>query len=230
MLRGEQARIDALFHDATWLRGHDPALRRDLRERARIVRRGAGEWIYSEGDPATGLTIVLDGLVRIYCGGPGDVSCLIGQAGPGAILGQAIRFGGGPRLHSLVCATASTLIRISDTAIADIAAERPEAWRIVVRVLYAQLEGTLHVLMQTLALPPRRRIAARLLMMAEPGGNRIVIAQAELAEMLGLSRKTVNAHLGQMERAGLIRCGYGCVEILRPDTLCAVAETDRPAP
>lgn len=229
MTNPDQDRIEALIRDAEWLRGHDPELGRALLSRATTIARAQGEWVYAEGDAATGLFIVLEGLVQVYCGATGGISCLIGQTGPGAILGQAVRFGGGPRLHTLVCATDSVLLRVSDVAIGEIAARRPDMWHLVVSVLYRQLRGALTMLTQSIALPPRRRLAARLCMFADGSGG-VSLSQAALAETLGLTRKTVNQHLAEFEREALIGRAYGRVTLLRPDLLARIAEAELAPP
>ena len=221
----DRERASALMRDAAWLRGHDPALGCDLLDHGVIIRRAAGEWIYGEGDPGTGLVMVLEGLVRLHCATAGGLTVLIGQAGPGAMLGQAVRFGGGPRLHTLICAEPSVLMKVSDTAIFEIGERRPEVWRFVAGLLYAQIRGALALATQAIALPARRRVAARLHLMA-PAGGEIPLSQADLAEMLGLARKTVNLHLGAFERAGLVRRAYGWVEVLQPAALEAIADAE----
>jgi CRP/FNR family transcriptional regulator, cyclic AMP receptor protein len=221
----DDERIEVLLRDAPWIREVDPDLGRELLKHARVIARARGEWFYAEGDPATGLFIVLEGLVRVSCAAPGGLTYLIGQAGPGAILGQSVRFGGGPRLHTLICAQDSVVLGISDGVIADIATHRPDVWKFVISVIYRQLEGVVRVLTQTLALPPRQRIAARLCMFADANGV-ISISQAELAETLGLTRKTVNGHLASFQRDGLIDCGYGKISLLELERLKEIGDTD----
>ena len=38
--------------------------------------------------------------------------------------------------------------------------------------------------------------------------------QTDLAEMIGVTRKAVNGWLGELEARGLVRVGYGKVEVL----------------
>ena len=39
------------------------------------------------------------------------------------------------------------------------------------------------------------------------------VSQELLGEMVGLTRKTINGHLSAFERGGLIRVGYGQIEV-----------------
>src|SRR5947207_133084 len=63
-----------------------------------------------------------------------------------------------------------------------------------------------------------------LLGLAAGGGPTVRLPQQTLAEMLGLTRKTVNGYLGEFEAAGLIRRGYGEIAILDQAGLRRIAE------
>ena len=78
--------------------------------------------------------------------------------------------------------------------------------------MYGQLDASVHGLAQMLALPPRARIAARLMAFADSGVA--PLTQADLAELCGLSRKAVSAHLATFERSGTIARAYGKVQLL----------------
>lgn len=191
----------------------DEELAAELVAAAHVIVRQAGEWVYAEGDEATGLTVILEGVVQIHCGTPDGLSRQIGVASAGSVLGQTANLGGGPRLHTMICSSPTTIARIPDAAIIAIASRRPEMWKVIVHLLYQQLQGVLRILVQNIALPPGPRVAARLAMLAERDGN-VSLDQAGLADALGLSRKTVNGHLTALEREGLIRTGYRRIEVL----------------
>lgn len=89
--------------------------------------------------------------------------------------------------------------------------------RAVSELVYGQLDASVHALAQMLALPPRARVAARLLPFATEGVA--PLAQADLAELCGLSRKATNAHLAALEATGAIARAYGCIRILAPAVL-----------
>jgi biotin operon repressor len=50
------------------------------------------------------------------------------------------------------------------------------------------------------------------------------VTQADLAEMTGLSRKSVNGHLLALQRQGLVRLVYRGVEVLDRTRLAAVRD------
>ena len=110
--------------------------------------------------------------------------------------------------------------------------------RALADALHSQLDGILAALGQMLLLPPRPRIAARLLALARPapapapatdsdGAPRVTVTQAALAEMCGLSRKVVNAHLAALDDAGWIERCYGAIHIRNAAVLRRLAGEGR---
>ena len=216
-----------VLRQADWLAGFDPVLAEALLAHGRLMRLAVGEWAQGEGDEERGLFVVIDGLVHTYCSAPGDRDVMIGQAGTGAVLGHATRFSGGPRLVTAICVEPSMLLQISETALERIAEERPEVWRVIANSAYANLRRAMQMMVEAVTLPPRQRIAARLVALASElsprGTATIALSQQLLGEMTGLTRKTVNAHLAAFAREGLIEIRYGGLLLRDPAGLQAVA-------
>lgn len=212
----DEARALARLNAARWLAPYRPGLAQALVAEGAVARLAPGQWAQAEGDEETGLMVVIEGALDLYCQAPGDREVRVGHAGPGAALGQAMRFGGGPRLVTAVCAEPSLLLRISDAGLARIAHARPDIWQAVAAVVYLQLRSALQMAAEAVALPPRARIAARLaaLSRARVGPAVLTLSQQALAELTGLSRKTVNAVLADFERLGLVRRDYARIAIL----------------
>lgn len=199
---------------AAWLAGDRADLVEALLAHGRIVRLAPGQWAHAEGDDEAGVLVVLEGVVQLLCKAPGEREVLIGQAGPGAAIGQTTRFGGGPRLVTVICQAECVLLQVSDRALGRIAVEMPRIWEAVAALLYLQLRGLLQLAAETIALAPRQRLAARLDLLSGTEAGALRLSQEALAEMLGLSRKTVNGYLGGFERLGLVRRRYGVVEVI----------------
>lgn len=215
---------------AAWLQGQAPELTEPLLAHGHLVRLGAGQWAQAEGDDDTGLLVVIDGAIHVLCQAPGDREVMVSFGGPGAALGQTMRFGGGPRLATVLCAEPSLLLKVSDSALGRIAADYPQVWRVVAALVFLQLRGALVMAAESVALPPRQRLASRLLLLTrtfDPSGasTTLRLAQQLLAEMVGLTRKTVNGYLADFQRRGLVRLGYGEIELLDPAGLRRIAES-----
>ena len=91
------------------------------------------------------------------------------------------------------------------------------------------MRDLLELLAETIALPPRQRVAARMVRLAreegEGGKPMLRLSQEALAEMVGLTRKTVNGYFAEFERKGLIRRTYASTILLDPSGLRRIAES-----
>lgn len=195
-----------------WFARQPPALRTALVRAGRIVPLDAGQWVYGEGDEDTGLCAVLDGALRLEASAGPNRDVLIDLAPAVRVFGQSQRRGGGPRIVTTRAGPASTVMLVSDRALDRIAADIPDLWRAVSALVYGQLDASVHLAAQLLVLSPRARIAVRIGMLASAGLANV--SQSDLAELCGLSRKSVNGHLAALERAGLVRRGYTTIEVV----------------
>jgi CRP/FNR family cyclic AMP-dependent transcriptional regulator len=217
----------AQLRKSLWFRHQPPALQAALIDKGRIVTLLKGRWLHSEGDLSGGLWAVLSGAMRLEVTVGPDRSVLLNIVGAGVVAGQTLG-GGGPRIATVRAAEDSALMLISDAALQQIAAIHPAVWRAVSELLYRQLERTAHLAAEALSLTPRARIAARLLAIARADGvgtAAATLTQADLAEMTGLSRKSVNGHLLALQRQGVVQLVYRGVEVLDRSRLAAL--TDR---
>ncbi|MCP3465640.1 Crp/Fnr family transcriptional regulator [Bradyrhizobium sp. CCGUVB23] len=123
----------------------------------------------------------------------------------------------------------SLILLASDRALTQIAMKRPQIWQAVAALLYLQVRDLLQLAAEVIALPPRQRLAARITRLAqaeEQAGKYVLsLSQEALAEMVGLTRKTVNGYLAEFEREGLIRRTYGSAVLLDPRGLWRIAES-----
>ena len=216
----------ASFGRIPWVAALAPSLAGRLLAAGRRVELGAGQWVYGEGDPETGLCAILAGSIRLEVTVGAEASVLIGMAQAPGILGRTHRQGGGGRILTARAGPPSIVLQISDAALERIAAGEPALWRAVNTLVYGQLDAAVHLTAQLLILGPRARIAARLRQLAAPDGA-VPLSQGDLAELCGLSRKAVNAHLSRFEAAGLLRRGYGEIRILDVEGLGRLARRRR---
>lgn len=205
-----------------WFARQGADVRAALVAAGRPLPLAAGQWVYGEGDPDTGLCAILSGALRLEVAVGPDRDVLIGLAQAPTVLGQSRRSGGGPRIVTTRAARATTVLLIADAALERIAADRPELWRSLNELVYAQLDSMVHLAAQLLSHTPRARIATRLLQLAD-AEDCVTIGQADLAEMCGLTRKAVNAHLGSWAAAGHVARHYRGIRIIDRPALAAIS-------
>lgn len=212
-----------------WLRGEPTALVEDLMMHGRLLHLNSGEWAQTEGDEHRGLVVVMSGVVHVSCQAAGNRNVLIGHCEAGAVLGHATRFSGGPRLVTAVCAEPSVLLAVSERGLEDVALRWPTLWRALALSAYSYTRRTVRALAELIALPPRQRLASRLLIMGVPAvehGPAVVrLSQQAIGEMIGVTRKTVNGHLAAFERAQLIKASYNRIVLRDLDGLRRIADS-----
>ncbi len=205
-----------------WFARQSAELRAALALHGRSVALAPGQWVYGEGDETTGIVMVLEGMLRLEAA-VGEQTVLVGVARAGSAFGQSQRRGGGPRIVTARAGPQSKVVTVSDASLERIGMESPLLWQAVSELVYGQLDASVHGLAQMLALPPRGRIAARLMLFADDG--EAPLSQADLAELSGLSRKAANAHLGELEATGIIHRGYGRIRLLDVARLSRLARS-----
>lgn len=199
-----------------WLDGHGADLRAMLLAMGRVRKFSRGQWASAEGDETGGIFVVVRGTFQLYSQAIGDREVLLTQFTRGSAFGQSVRFGGGPRLVTAISLDDGLLFQADDDVLARIAQSEPLIWRAIASLHYAQLRRMIQTIAEFMALPPRQRLAARLIQFAsdDPEAQPVLrLTQHDLADMTGLSRKTVNACLSDLEGRGLIRRDYGSIEV-----------------
>ncbi|MBU7589655.1 MAG: Crp/Fnr family transcriptional regulator [Sphingopyxis terrae] len=193
-----------------WFGRCDPAVQQAIAADGRLATLARGQWVYGERDMATGIVIVLDGMLRLEAAA-GEKTVLVGIARAGDAFGQSRQMGGGPRIVTAIASRPSRVLTISDTMLDRIGHRLPALWKATSELVYGQLDASVHGLAQMLSLRPRGRIAARLLTFARDAD--VPLSQSDLAELCGLSRKVVSAHLAALEQAGAIERGYRSIHL-----------------
>lgn len=202
-----------------WFARQPDGLRETLLRNGRLCRRAAGEWMHGEGDEETGVLAVVKGGLKVYGQAPGGREALIGLLPAGTVIGQSAAFGGGPRIVTAIAAAPSLTFTLSDSALRRVAAAHPALWESLSALVYGQLRLNAQTVAEFVALKPRERLVSRLLQMNAQAGGEIPVSQADLAEMIGVTRKAVNGWLGELEAAGLVARGYGVIAVLDPGKL-----------
>lgn len=199
-----------------WLDGHGVDLRGLLLAHGRLLKFAPRQWVFGEGDDSGGIVVVVNGTVQIYAQAPGGREVLLSQTSRGGAFGQSALFGGGPRLVTAISQRDSVVLHANDRALGEIARQQPLIWRAAANLQYMLLRGMVQMIAEFTSLSPRQRLAARIMRFASGTGSAstVALSQQDLADMTGLSRKTVNACLAELEAGRVIQRGYATIEIL----------------
>ena len=209
-----------------WFAALSAPLQTALIDAAVIRAVPTGRWIYGSGDAPRGLYAVLEGTALVYVTLPHVEDVLVHATGPGEIFGHAAQVARGPRLATVLAARPSTFLFLSERALAGIASRHPEVWQHLTRLLYEQLGEALTLLAQTLSQSIGSRLANRLLQLSRSGPNHdapICLSQSQVAELLGVARKTVNHLLQDLAHQGAIELRYRQIAVRDAKALMALA-------
>lgn len=182
------------------------------------------QWIYAEGDRQIGLHAVLAGAFRSYVSVDDSRDVLIGLLGPGHVFGQVRCLGGAEHPTTVIAHTDSVLFSLHETEISSVIARFPAFQIALAQSIGGYFNALIRRQGRILSLPPAPRLAADLLYLDQELAGDVSVSQADLAEMLGLSRKTVNGLLRQWQQEGIVRLGYSAIRIECRNRLARIAD------
>jgi CRP/FNR family transcriptional regulator, cyclic AMP receptor protein len=182
----------------------DCALRRRLR---------AGEILFSEHSEASALSVVVAGRFRSIRRDSNGREQVLSTEGPGALLGIAPLFDGGPYFSTMLAQSRSEVLSIQKSDLHAFCREHPEVFWSVARVLGRNLREYAELIQALALLNVEQRLAQFLLHLCErtlsSNGRgttlELTITQADLAARVGSSREVVNRGLHRLQERGLIQ-------------------------
>ncbi|OPA94888.1 Crp/Fnr family transcriptional regulator [Pseudomonas fluorescens] len=214
-----------------WFSHLPESFQHSLLAHARLRQLAAGQYLFKRGDPPCGLYAVLDGTLRISA---------VSEQGKEAVLslvelpywfGEICLFDGLPRTHDACAVGPCTLLQVPQQALLNILDQTPQYWRDLALLMSQKLRLSFINLEHLSLMPASVRLAHRLLMIVEGYGDTehaksvLQLPQEDLAAMLSLSRQTTNALLKDLQAQGVVRLGYGEIEILDVQRLREAAHT-----
>jgi CRP/FNR family transcriptional regulator, cyclic AMP receptor protein len=173
----------------------------------------AGEMIFSEGEPCTGLYVVESGAVRIFKMSPSGREQVLTIDGPGASIAELPVFDGGNYPASASAEQESDLLFIRKKDIHSLCIEHPEVALKVLRVVSGRLRRLVGIVEELSFTTVHHRLAAFLFREARSKGIRsgrgvefqLGMSNQELAAHVGTVRELVSRNLGRLQAAGLIK-------------------------
>jgi CRP-like cAMP-binding protein len=134
----------------------------------------------------------------------------------------------------LVATRPSNVLMIEGGDLRRVAATQPDLWRHLAILALENHYRTMGLAHDLMIRGGRRRFAAILARLAglreDAVPDQLIIdaTQAEVADIANLARSVVSTFVQELERDGIVRPGWGTIEVLRPDLLLQRAE-DRSA-
>ena len=181
---------------------------------ARTVRKlfSAGELIFSEGEPCSGLHIIARGKVRIFKTSMSGREQVLAVNGPGETVAELPVFDGGPFPASALAVEDAELAFISRRDFNAYCLEHPEVALKVLSVVGARLRRLVSIIEELSFTTIRQRLIAALIKLAQSEGRttargiefQLPATHQELANQLGTVRELISRNLMRLQAEGLL--------------------------
>ena len=181
---------------------------------ARTARKpfGAGQMLFSEGEPCNGLHIIVSGKVRIFKTSISGREQVLAVNVPGESVAELPVFDGGPFPASAVATEDSDIAFISRRDFQAFCMEHPEVALKVLQVVGARLRRLVGIIEELSFTTIRQRLIAMLVKLAQSEGKmtaqgivfQLPATHQELANQLGTVRELISRNLMRLQAEGLL--------------------------
>jgi CRP/FNR family transcriptional regulator, cyclic AMP receptor protein len=208
-LRGD---VDKVLAWTGLFQGVEPSAVSALTKQVHRVDFPRGHTLFVEGQPGDRLYIIVSGKVKIGRSSPDGRDNLLTIMGPSDMFGELSILDPGPRTSSATTITDLCAVSIDREALCAWMVERPEIIERLLRVVARRLRRTNDNVADLISTDVPGRVAKQLLQLAqrfgtqEDGALRVThdLTQAEIAQLVGASRETVNKALSDFAHRGWI--------------------------
>jgi len=198
-----------------------------LASRCGVRAYAAGELIFSEGEPCSGLYILVTGRVRIFKTSASGREQVLSIEGPGASVAELPVFDGGPYPASVSALEASEALFVSRSDLRAICLEKPEVALKLLQVVGARLRRLVGIIEELSFTTVRHRLISWLLRQAKtegcPTAQGVVFtlhaSHQELATHIGTVRELVTRNLARLQAQRLIEISGHEITILDQEGL-----------
>jgi CRP-like cAMP-binding protein len=195
-----------------------------------VARFAEGEQIFAKGDPGNSMMAVLKGEVTITAPSSDGRQVVLTTMGEGDVFGEIALIDGKERTADATAAKACELLVVARRSLLSMLERRPDLCVDLLTVVCERLRRTNEQVEDLAFLDLEARLAKVLLRLAgesegtlpptHPVG--IKVSQRILGELAGGSRESVNKHLQDWKRAGIIAVERGAIMVLQPAALAAL--------
>jgi CRP/FNR family cyclic AMP-dependent transcriptional regulator len=198
---------------------------------AAVTRHQDGEQIFAKGDPGNSMMAVLQGRLTISAPSPDGRQVVLTVMREGDVVGEIALLDGNERSADATASGEVELLTVPRRSLLALLERRPDLCIDMLVMLCERLRKTNEQVEDLAFLDLESRIAKVLVRLAEENGGShtparpvgIKISQRALGELVGGSRESVNKHLQDWKRSGLIEIEKGAIKIRDLDALAELA-------
>ena len=194
---------------------------------ATVARYAEGNQIFAKGDPGNSMMAVLKGRVMISTPSLDGRQVVLTVFRDGDVFGEIALLDGKERTADATAMTECELLVVPRRSLLSLLERRPDLCVSLMVVLCERLRRTNEQVEDLAFLDLEARIAKVLIRLSEEIGDEasvakpvaVKISQRALGELVGGSRESVNKHLQDWKRSGIIAIEKGAIMIHDPDAL-----------
>lgn len=203
------------------------AQKRAVEKMTRMLEVKRGQRIYMPGDPSDQIFLLKAGVVRISNIGSDQQETILAFLYPGDIFGELAIIDDAPRDHLATAHEDVVLCSLSRDLLVEVAQETPALGYQITKIMGLRVRRFRTRVEELLCKSAHARIAHTLLDLAGdygiPDDQGILIPlrlnQADLGNLVGLARETVNIVLQDFKQRGLVESGRRAIRIIDPARL-----------
>lgn len=201
--------------------------RHELEAAGRRQRYPSRSYLFHEGDQASGVYLVEDGLVRIERSLKGGQTLLLALFGPNSLIGELAVIEGEEQRSATCCTVVdSRVLVVPQARFAELVSTNADLSLATARWIGRRLRAVGEQLAESAWATPMETVCSRLVQIRAAIGRRgddgqidLPISQAELAQWSGLSREAVVKVLRILRQEGVVESGRHTITVHDPAEL-----------
>lgn len=219
------------LRENTWFSLLPEAFQKFILEYGKQITFEKNSYVFHAQDEFNGIYTVLEGSISLGYVDVNGNEALSAIAEPIMWFGEISLIDHEPRSHDAIALKKSTVLHIPAKPLNDLLKDNPYYWYYFARLTSQKLR---YVFLEQIAIQTRslsQRLAQRLLFILEGYGNHLIvqerqihISQDQLANMLTVSRQTINHELNLLEKQNIIKISFRKIEILDIEKLNLIAK------
>ena len=202
-----------------WIGSLPQELRDEVISQCSEVSLPVGRMLYQRSEPPSGLYRIIEGRVRLFFLTECGRELLLKVFQPDESIGDLAAVDGQPYPIFTETQTECRFHFLSREKLDALRKRHPEIETALLNYMTRALRTTLRFLEEVTVYPLKSRIASRMTWLVDSANARgeavdeLKIPQTEIALMVGASRQAVNKVLSDLQQQGVVKTGYGAVEI-----------------
>ncbi len=217
----------------TWFSVLPEAFQNFILEHGKQITFEKNNYVFRAEDDFNGIYTVLEGSISLGYVDVNGNEALSAIAEPIMWFGEISLIDHEPRSHDAIALKKSIVLHIPAKPLNELLKDNPYYWYYFARLTSQKLR---YVFLEQIAIQTcsiSQRLAQRLLFILEGYGNHLIvqerqihISQDQLANMLTVSRQTINHELNLLEKQNIIKIAFRKIEILDIEKLSLIAKSN----